>query len=274
MKNKIGIIQGRLSPKPGERFQFLPFGWEDELARIRALGFDSVEWLADWHDWEENPLITGEGIPRVKQAADRHCVHIGSVCADYFMKRSFLGSDADDARTTLKTIIRNARMLAEVPIITVPFLEDYPLAKNSEKEEALVHLKKVLEETKGIPFRIALETELTARELLDFLARANDDRLGVCYDMGNCTSYGFDCPKDIQMLSSHIFDVHVKDRRVGNVESMPFGTGDTDFRGCFAALRRGAYSGPLILEAWRSAAYIEDARRQLLFVQNLLNRHP
>ena len=58
MKNKIGVMQGRLLPKYKGLYQAHPKGyWKDEFAIAKDFGLDCIEFILDFNDVEENPLL-------------------------------------------------------------------------------------------------------------------------------------------------------------------------------------------------------------------------
>ena len=49
--NKIGIMQGRLSPPIDGRIQAFPINdWESEFEKASKIGFDCIEWIFDMED--------------------------------------------------------------------------------------------------------------------------------------------------------------------------------------------------------------------------------
>ena len=58
MKNVFGVIQGRLLPKYEGRYQAHPKGyWEDEFEIAKNLGLDCIEFILDYNDADQNPLL-------------------------------------------------------------------------------------------------------------------------------------------------------------------------------------------------------------------------
>ena len=58
MNNKIGVMQGRLLPKYQGRYQAHPVGyWQDEFIVAREVGLDCIEFILDYNNAEDNPLI-------------------------------------------------------------------------------------------------------------------------------------------------------------------------------------------------------------------------
>lgn len=269
MQNPIGIMQGRLSPSEGGRFQFFPQKWQDEFRVARDLGFDGIEWLFDWVRWEKNPIYAEGNVEEIRSVSDAARISVDSICSDYYMKYGFTGSDAASSIEVLLHLIERAGKEGYRTIL-VPFLEERAIKSESEKKEIVKNFDIIIERLKKSPVAIGFETEMPAPELLDFIFRFDSPNIGVYYDLGNSTSYGVDCVSEIRLLGKHIKGVHLKDRKKGATASMLLGTGDVDFVGCFKALKEVGYKGPLILQAWRGENFLEDARTQLLFVKKIL----
>ena len=45
-KIKVALMQGRLSPQVGSKFQYFPItNWSNELKQARKLNFNFIEWI-------------------------------------------------------------------------------------------------------------------------------------------------------------------------------------------------------------------------------------
>ena len=70
MNNRIGFMQGRLSPIINGKIQSFPWdNWENEIFQASMLGINKMEWTLDQKDLYSNPLMTNEGQSLIKQ----HC---------------------------------------------------------------------------------------------------------------------------------------------------------------------------------------------------------
>lgn len=267
--NKVGILQGRLSPSHESKFQFYPREWEPEFTIARDLGLDSIEWLFDWPEYEDNSMWTDQGRKKIQHISFASGVAVNSICADYFMKYRLHGPDA-------LTSISVARKLIEATagtynkLLLIPFLEHNALKEGTEKDEVIQNLRSLLPLAEKLNVRLGFETEMTVTELHDFFKRLDSENVGAYYDIGNCTSYGFDCPADLRALGKRVFGIHLKDRKRGTTQSVTLGIGDAKFTKCFQALKDIEYSGALIMQAWRGEDYLQDAKIQLAFVKSLL----
>jgi len=271
MTSNLGIMQGRLSPDFHSNFQFFPENWQAEFPLAKDIGFRCIEWLVDWRKMPVNPLLLSlQKIDEIKQLSIMNMISVESICADYFMQNRLFGADPDvinNSLAVLSTIVSVAVGQIGVKVIVLPFLEELALVNYRKKREVVSNLMDIMSfgEYAGLSF--ALETEMNCDDLKRFIDLFDRDNIGVCYDLGNCTSYGHNCPRDIKKLGSLIKVVHVKDRKLGSAQSVYLGEGDVDFEGCFDALAEINFSGPLILQAWRGEDYLNDARSQLSFVK-------
>ena len=270
MTPEIGIMQGRLSPPQDGRFQFFPRNWQAEFPLAKQLGFDLIEWIydeGDWHPrWGFNPIIDREWREEIRNLSFTYNVGVHSICADYFMNGGFSRS-TDNQISILNALIFIARSL-KIKIIVLPFLEKVTIKNRKQKKEVIENIRAVLGLCHLYGVKLALETELDAVSLRHFIRMFQSPCVGVCYDLGNTASYGHDLPKDIGFLGDMIFEVHIKDRKIGSAKSVNLGEGDVDFNGCFKALKNIGFNGPMILQANRSDVYyLDDAKRQLDFVK-------
>ena len=70
IKNKFGIVQGRLSKAPKNRLQFFPKNnWPDEFQKAKVVGLDFIELFAERKFNKTNPIWTINGCNRIKSLA-------------------------------------------------------------------------------------------------------------------------------------------------------------------------------------------------------------
>ena len=268
--NPVSIMQGRLSPSENNRFQFFPHDWMAEFAQAKTLGFDGVCWFLDRDipDFEPVRDIWADEI-RLKHIDE--AIKILPIRGIDTGRYGFFG---EDGRQTLETFSLFLPALAPHltgQTLSVPLLEDKMPRTTAERQEVIFNLNEVANLATSLNLRLALETEWSAEAALGFLSELDRSNVGICYDIGNATSYGFDCPTEIRTLGAKIFDVHLKDRKVGESQSQLLGTGDADFPACFAAFKEIDYKGGFTLQAWRGENYLEDAKTQLTFVRKCLS---
>ena len=270
--NSLAIMLGRVSPPMNNRLQFHPTDWEAEFPRAKEMGFDHIEWFLDQdipgfdpiaHIWLRPDVVT-----RIDDA--REVLPISSVDAGMYPT---FGERRGNTIRQFEKLLPVLIPRLSTGIINIPLLEHAAPKSPEQKKESKEALEKILMAATAVNGRIALETEMPYGELREFIDTFKNPSIGVCYDIGNCTSYGFDCAKDIRELGKRVFEVHLKDRKVGSTQSLLLGTGDADFDGCFTALAQNGYQGVYTLQAWRGPDYLKDARYQLDFARQKLAKY-
>lgn len=273
MKEKsfpIAILQGRLSPDIDKRYQFFPKErWQDEFKIGRELGFDGIEWLIDPKGWEHNPIFDTT-TEVVQQLSQESLLPVVSICADWFMEVCIWEGDPEVHRNHIRSLFSHLQGTIN-KVLLIPLLETHSIFESSIQEKVVSVLKPLSGELENLGISIAFETELTATQLISFLYKFDSNAYGVYYDIGNCTSYGFDCPSDIRILRSRIKGIHIKDRKVGTTTPLRLGEGDADFTGVIKALTEIDWQGTLVMQAWRGEDYVNDARIQLQFIRSFFD---
>ena len=65
--DKIGFMQGRLSPLVNSKIQAFPWNnWKKEFQDAHSLNFEIMEWTLDQENLYKNPLMTKEGREEIK----------------------------------------------------------------------------------------------------------------------------------------------------------------------------------------------------------------
>ena len=135
IKNKFGIMQGRLLPKYYGRYQAHPVGyWKDEFPIASQLGLDSIEFILDYNDVEKNPLLTFGGIEDIQKIEQLSGVKVRSICADYFMEAPIHSNNTavvDKSLNVLDRLIKNASLLNIKNTLSDMCIDQYNLEKNS-----------------------------------------------------------------------------------------------------------------------------------------------
>jgi len=273
---KVGIIQGRLSLGSPGAVQFFPQDWEAEFPLAKKMGFSSITWFLDRtipgldpiHDIWGKPEILAK-IDAAQAITPLHAIDCGHL---YPMFGPESQSTLEDFSLLLPVL---ASRLTDKIVIMPLLLQNAPHTPQ-EKEATLKTLKCFLDIAEPLGLRVALETEMPANELREFVEAIHSPAIGVCYDLGSCTAYGFDCPADIRYLEDMIFEIHLKDHKrehvIGKDASVMLGTGDTDFNGCFTALKDIHYTEGFTMQAWRGKDYLTDATTQLNFITKNLDQ--
>ena len=143
-----------------------------------------------------------------------------------------------------------------VKIILVPFFGKGELRNDPAGVDAVVAALKRLApaaEAKGVV--LALESYLSAGDILKILERVGSPAVQVYYDVGNSQDMGYPILDEIRELRAHIVEVHAKDTKD------LYGKGSMDFPAVRAALEDIGYKGWFVLEGTKMPLGVEESVR-------------
>ena len=212
---KIGVMQGRLLPKYKDRYQAHPIGyWEDEFEIAASLGVDLIEFILDYNDYEENPLMSLSGCEKIKEIANQSGVQVKTICADYFMDAPLHSTDLNVATLSvavLRELIVNSRTIGVTDII-IPLVDQSSVAALDDQNRFVDALESFLPDLKLNDTNLCLETDLNPTAFRDLLNQFDSDRITVNYDTGNSAGLGYDPEQEFVAYGNRITDIHIKDR--------------------------------------------------------------
>jgi L-ribulose-5-phosphate 3-epimerase len=250
MKNKIGVMQGRLSNPVDNQIQAFPMkDWKEEFIKAEKIGYELIEWI---FDSLENPIISDKGVLEMKKQIQNSKIDIHSVCADYFMKNLLFDLPKNELEKNFEVLIQLIHQCSKlgIQIIELPFVDSSSLLKKNKVNEIFENLKPIIPLLEKNGIILTLETDLSPDQFFDLLNKFNSAHIKANYDIGNSISNGFDPELEISILKDHIFNVHVKDRIFcGNTVTL--GKGDVDFDVFFASLAKINYEKDLIIQGAR-----------------------
>jgi L-ribulose-5-phosphate 3-epimerase len=264
LKNKVGVMQGRLVPKYMGRYQAHPKDfWRDEFRIASDFGLDSIEFILDYNDADENPLLTQDGIDEIKAVVDETGVEVKSICADYFMEAPLHSDDLRVSTLSQKVISKLVKNAADIGVtdIVIPCVD-----KSSINESSIStfvnRLSNLLDVAENNKINISLETDLPPKSFLSLLDLFNSKYVTVNYDIGNSASLGYNPVEELNCYGHRITDIHIKDR-ILNGGPVMLGQGDANFDIFFRKLKDFNYKGQFIMQAFR------DDEGQKVFKQQL-----
>ena len=272
MAHRIGIMQGRLSPRPPGKLQAFPSAsWRQEFDTARELGFDQIEWIFEADRAGENPIASSAGRSAIRRAVLETGVCVRSVCADYFMVHRLAGDGAEAVRANVEVLVRLIEQARELGAerILLPLLETAAVDTPELQAEVVASLESAAPRAAEAGVVLGLEMEIPGRDYAALIARVDHPSVRAYYDAGNSTAQGFDIGDDVVPLLSRLFAVHVKDRKRGG-GSVPLGSGDANYPGFFAALSRSGFSGDFVLQHFFDGDPVGSARASLDFVRQRL----
>lgn len=271
---QLGVMQGRLLPKYKGRYQAHPVGyWQEEFPLARSLGLDLIEFILDFNDAEQNPLMSDAGCESLQATIRQTGIGIKSICADYFMEAPLHHLDAKVAAESLRVLralIQRAPGL-KVTDIVIPCVDQSTLSDAAAVDRFVTVMQDVMPEAEGCGVNLALETDLPPKPFASLIERLGSRAVTVNYDTGNSASLGFDPGEELAAYGDVITDIHIKDRKLGG-GSVVLGSGDCDFERFFAALSSLDFKGHFIMQAYRDDEGVEIFKKQLAWIRPFLQR--
>lgn len=253
-RNKIGFMQGRLSPLVDGKIQAFPWRtWRDEFAIAARCGFSLMEWTLDQDRLYENPLMTRDGRAEIESLASAYGVSIPSLTGDCFMQAPFFKASGERRESLLRDLVNIVGAAAEVGIgvVLVPLVDDGRLEDEAQKGVLLDGLARVQPELERCGVRVSFESDYPPSQLSGFIRHFDSRCFGITYDIGNSAAFGYDPVEEIAAYGEHVVNVHVKDRIRGGT-TVPLTAGDADIPAALGALRRVGYNGNYILQTARA----------------------
>ena len=268
-QHRIGVMQGRLSPRPAHRLQAFPHqSWPEEFAAAKRVGYSYLEWIYEADRAEENPISSAAGRASIRACAKESGLPVGSVCADYFMIRRLAGESRAarlENAQALRELVRWTKELGAKRIL-LPLLETSALGTPDLVREATESIQSVTSTLAECDIVLGLEMEIPGVEYAQVIRGVGHEQVRAYYDCGNSTAQGFDIATDIEPLLPLLEAVHLKDRVVGGT-SKPFGEGAANFAGFFAKLARAGFRGDFLTQHYFDAEPEASAEHTLAFVR-------
>jgi L-ribulose-5-phosphate 3-epimerase len=272
MKNNFGVMQGRLLPKYHGRYQAHPLGyWQDEFFQAKKIGLDCIEFILDFNDAENNPLLTKNGPLEILELSSETGVVVKTICADYFMEAPLHSIEESVANKSYKILQRVIDVAVEINItdIVIPCVDQSTLDGKEVVERFVAQMKKIIPTLDKHGVNLSLETDLAPEPFVELLNTFNSERITVNYDIGNSAALGFDPIKELEAYGDKISDIHIKDR-VLNGGPIVLGEGNADFDRFFSKLKEFDYSGPFIMQAYRDDEGLEVFKKQLEWIKKII----
>ena len=266
-------MQGRLLPKYKGRYQAHPIGyWKDEFEIAASLGLDLIEFILDYNDCEDNPLMSVSGCKEIEVISNQSGVHVKTVCADYFMDAPLHSDDLNVATLSaavLRQLILHSQNIGITDII-IPLVDQSSVATLESQDRFINALTPFLIDLEEQDINLNLETDLGPSEFKHLLAQIDSKRVTVNYDTGNSAGMGYDPEQEFAAYGDRITDIHIKDRLKDGF-SVCLGQGSANFSKIFKCVQNYGYTGPFIMQAFRDDEGLEIFNTQLTWLRSLIN---
>jgi L-ribulose-5-phosphate 3-epimerase len=273
MNNKIGVMQGRLVPKYQGRYQAFPVGmWQDEFKVAKECGLDLIEFILDFNNAEENPLLKLGGIDEITAISQKTGVSVQTICADYFMEAPLHSSDdkvAEESFKILERLLETAKVL-QITDIVIPCVDQSSLKIEVSVDRFVQQISKIIPRIEKQNINLSLETDLPPKPFIDLLNSLNSKNITVNYDIGNSAALGYNPIEELNAYGDRITDIHIKDRVLGGGPVI-LGEGNADFVKFFGKLKEFDYQGPFIMQAYRDEEGASIFKSQLKWVEAIFH---
>jgi sugar phosphate isomerase/epimerase len=273
MNNKVGVMQGRLTPKYQGRYQAFPIGmWQDEFKIAAKFELDLIEFILDFNDAEENPLLKSGGVDEIVNVSKVTNVSVKTICADYFMEAPLHSSDDKTAEKSFKILERllEAAKKLKITDIVIPCVDQSSLKTEASVDRFVQQMSRIIPRIEKQNINLSLETDLSPKPFIELLDRLNSKNITVNYDIGNSAALGFDSYEELEAYGDRITDIHIKDRILAG-GPITLGEGNADFAKFFNKLKEFDYQGPFIMQAYRDDEGVEIFKKQLNWIKRYLN---
>ena len=272
MKNKLGVMQGRLLPKYQGRYQAFPVGnWQNEFKIAKECGLDLIEFILDFNESENNPLLHSGGVKKIVNIINDSGVSVKTICADYFMEAPLHSNNnniAEESYKVLEKLIDTAKIL-KITDIVIPCVDQSSLKTREAVSRFVKSIKRIIPTIEKEGINLSLETDLAPKPFIELLDKLNSKNITVNYDIGNSAALGFNSYEELAAYGDRITDIHIKDRMLGG-GPVRLGHGNADFIKFFNELKNFNYQGPFIMQAYRDDEGIEIFKKQLKYILPLI----
>ena len=269
MNNPIGVMQGRLLPKYHGRYQAHPVGrWQDEFPIAAGLGLAYIEFILDFNDAYQNPLMHSKGVDEIISISEKTSVKVRTVCADYFMEAPLHVNSEEvlkESKNVLKILIQNCAQIGITDIV-IPCVDQSSLCEDASRDSFVENIQHSIELAEQSNINLSLETDLAPTHFFELLEKLNSPKVTVNYDTGNSAALGYEPAEELLAYGNRISDIHIKDRKYKGGPVL-LGMGDTQFESFFKALSKINYQGPFIMQAYRDNEGIDIFKKQLSWIK-------
>ena len=218
MKNKIGVMQGRLLPKYKGRYQAHPLDyWQKEFEVAKDIGLNCIEFIFDYNDAEQNPLLKKGGVDEILTVCANTNISVNTICADYFMEAPLHAKDEAVATKSKELLIDLLQTSSELGVtdIVIPCVDQSSLDNKESVDHFANQIRTVLPYAERQKINLSLETDLAPQPFIDLLNKLDSKRITVNYDIGNSAALGYNSIEELHAYGSRISDIHIKDRTLG-----------------------------------------------------------
>ena len=258
--NKIGVMQGRLTPMIDNKIQSFPKkNWQKEFRLAKKLNLNYIEWTLDYKDIFLNPICVKTDINKISLLKKKYSIKIISLTGDCFMQKPFWKvKKSIKLIEDFKRIIRACGAL-KIKYIVIPIVDRGKIQKKSQEIKLINELRKLNNFLKANRVNILFESDYNPKLLLKFINKLDKSIYGINYDVGNSASLDYDIDKEFKYYGKRIKNIHIKDRQIYG-STVRLGMGNVNFKKLFTNIKKINYKGALILQTARAVNSNNDVK--------------
>lgn len=267
MKNKLGIVQGRLSKSPKNRLQYFPTtNWKKEFEIANNIGFNFIEFFSQRQYSLLNPIWSRKLFKQYLLLAKKNNLIIMNFCDDYI-----IANDIRDKKTIiyLKKLIINCSKL-KIKNLVLPMYEKSNLT-DENKELFYNSINLISSFSKKYKIKILIESNILPQSFCEIKKNIKNKNLFFLYDTGNRVQKKDKYLLEILEFGNDIHHVHIKDKNFSN-KNVLLGCGEVNFNQVFKFLKKIKYKGHFTLETNKGLNPIETAKIHFRFAQKHIEK--
>jgi sugar phosphate isomerase/epimerase len=264
---------------------------EDAVRAAAKNRFAAVELLVGWGANHLEHHTTEARVREIKRMTADAGLAVACIYTS-LGSRAYLGADAAANRVeldTLRSFCEKCRILG-CDLVRVGCGRPQTAASGDDAARRLADWLRGASEL-AAPFGVRVAVEIhfgqmveTAPQAAALAERVGRQNFGIIFDPGNMFIVGADYGEPaVKLLGRHLFHVHVKDIKRGEVSTSPLvaygkhhfhgaylGEGDVDYRTALRAVARAGYTGYLSCECMKKDDPWETARREAEALRRLV----
>ncbi len=268
---QTGIMQGRLLPKFKSLYQSHPIGtWEQEFSIAKNLNIQNIEFILDAYLYAHNPLLTNDGIEKIKSLVKSSGTQVKSICADIFMEwpiQNIVAHEFNHYGNIIETLITNLNRLKGQDIV-IPFVDKSSIKNEQDQLKVIGFLDEFEEICNKKQINLSLETDLRPKEFLKFISSFKNKYIKVNYDSGNSAALGYLFKEEIELYGEKISNIHIKDRLLHGGPVM-LGKGNAELFEVKEFIEKSGYNGIVTYQAYRDEDPINTFTKQRSYFEGL-----
>ena len=268
-KIEFGFIQGRMTRPPIKNLlQYFPKkNWKKEFIYAKKFDFKFIEYFCERNFNKDNPIWNEKKLIEINYLVKKNRLYNYSFCDDYFINNSLINYKNLDSY-----FLKLSKNLFKIKIkVYVLALFEKSIISKSNLHSYAKQIKKIASALDKFGIKVALETNLDVKLIIQLLKLVKKKNVFIVYDTGNRLKRGNLQFDEIIKLKDHIHHVHLKDKN-WNGENVVLGKGSVNFDSILMALKLIKFKGKFVFETNRGNNPKETMIKNKTFILKKLKK--